>query len=207
MSGTLNNSVTIKGSGRIVTPKSFGLFTKSCSGEESEAIMNLYRKLPLISLWLLVLSITPAPGDAASQVSTDLVGAWTLISVTVDEDGKKLEPFGSNPNGSLILDGNGHFSIVVVRSDIPKFASDNRLKGTAEENKTAVQGSLAYFGTYSIQETNRIISMRIEGSTFPNWKGTEQKRLFSRGGDQLRLTNPDGSAGGRTEILWTRANS
>jgi hypothetical protein len=144
--------------------------------------MDLFRTLALPTVWLLLLTIAPRPGDAASQTSSDLAGPWTLISVIIHQDGKKVEPFGPNPNGSLILDDNGHFSIVVVRPDVPKFASDNRLKGTAEENKAAVQGSLAYFGTYSIKETDHTINMRIEGSTFPNWKGTEQKRLFSRGG-------------------------
>jgi hypothetical protein len=38
-------------------------------------------------------------------------------------------------------------SPLITRSDVPKFASDSRNTGTSEENKAAVQGSIAYFGT------------------------------------------------------------
>jgi hypothetical protein len=34
-----------------------------------------------------------------------------------------------------------------------------------------VQGSLAYFGTYSVSETDKTITSHIESSTFPNWNG------------------------------------
>jgi len=116
-----------------------------------------------------------------------------------------VEPFGPNPIGAMMLDGNGRFSIAVIRPGLPKFASNNRQAGTADENKAAVQGSLAYFGTYSVSEADRMISMNIEGSTFPNWNGTDQKRLFTLSGDQLTLTNPTGSVGGNARIVWKRA--
>ena len=167
--------------------------------------MNLFRTLTRITMSLLFLAVALPAGDAAGQTAKELVGAWTLVSVTVEQGGKKVEPFGPNPNGSLMLDGNGHFSIVVVRPGVPKFASNNRVAGTVEENKAAYAGSLAYFGTYSIGEADRMISMQIEGSTFPNWNGTEQKRLFTLAGDQLTLTNPTGSVGGTTQIVWRRA--
>jgi Lipocalin-like domain len=51
-----------------------------------------------------------------------------------------------------------------------------------------------------------MISMHIQGSTFPNWNGTEQKRVFTLAVDQLTLTGPTGSAGGTTQIVWRRAN-
>ena len=167
--------------------------------------MNLFRTLTRTTMSLLFLAVALPAGDAAGQTAKELVGAWTLVSVNVEQGGKKVEPFGPNPNGSLMLDGSGRFSITVIRAGLPKFASNNRVAGTAEENKAAVQGSLAYFGTYSVSEADRMISMHIEGSTFPNWNGTEQKRLFTLAGDQLTLTNPAGSVGGTTQIVWRRA--
>jgi Lipocalin-like domain len=166
--------------------------------------MNIRTLTRATMLPLLVTVALPAD-DASGQAAKGLMGAWTLVSVTVEQDGKKVEPFGSNPNGSLMLDSNGHFSIVVVRPGVLKFASNNRVAGTAEENTAAVRGSLGYFGTYSLSEADRLISMHIEGSTFPNWNGTEQKRMFTLEGDQLTLTNPTGSAGGTTQIVWRRA--
>ena len=34
-----------------------------------------------------------------------------------------------------------------------------------------VQGSIAYFGTYSVNEAEKVISVQIEGSTFANITG------------------------------------
>jgi ABC-type uncharacterized transport system substrate-binding protein len=49
---------------------------------------------------------------------------------------------------------------MVVRSDLPKFGSNNRMSGTPEENKAIVQGSIAYFGTYSIDEAMTLAAFR-----------------------------------------------
>jgi hypothetical protein len=45
-----------------------------------------------------------------------------------------------------------------VRPDVPKFASTNREAETPAENKAALQGSLGYFGTYSVSETDKVIT-------------------------------------------------
>jgi hypothetical protein len=116
---------------------------------------------------------------AVAQTAKELVGMWTLVSVTLEQDGKKIDMYGANPQGQAIFAPNGRFSIMFIRSDVPKFASTNREVGTPEENKAAVQGSIAYFGTYSVSETDKAIIYHIEGSTFPNWRDVDQKRFFT----------------------------
>lgn len=37
--------------------------------------------------------------------------------------------------------------MVNINPDTPKFASNNRANGTAEENKAAVAGGIGFFGT------------------------------------------------------------
>lgn len=73
----------------------------------------------------------------------EIVGTWSAVSQYVDQDGKKLEPFGSNPKGIVVYDRHGRFVLVLQRAALPRFASNNRLTGTAEENKAIVQGSIA----------------------------------------------------------------
>jgi Lipocalin-like domain len=144
--------------------------------------------------------------EAFAQTAKDLVGTWTLVSITLEQDGKKTDFFGSNPQGQAIFDPNGHFSVIITRSDVPKLASNNREAGTAEENKAVVQGSNALFGTYSVSETDKTITTHIEGSTFPNWKGVDQKLLFKLSGDELSWTNPTPSTGtGAAHLVWKRA--
>jgi hypothetical protein len=69
-----------------------------------------------------------------------------------------------------------------------------------------VQGSVAYFGTYSVaSEKDRTVSLRIEGSTFPNWVGQEQKRVMNVDGDQMNLVNPSAAVGGTNYVVFKRA--
>ncbi len=91
-----------------------------------------------------------------------------------------------------------------VNSDLPKFASDNRDKGTADENKAVVVGSLFYFGTYSVS-ADGTLATHIEGSSFPNSMGTDQKRTITAlSATGVTWINPVASAGGTAELAWKR---
>src|SRR6516165_8554938 len=145
------------------------------------------------------------PADTSSaQTAKDIVGTWTLVSNEADRGGRKVEPFGSNAKGILVLDANGHYVMAMARPGLPKFASNNSMRGTAEENAAVVQGSNTHFGTYSVDQSGKTIHFRIETSTFANWNGTEQKRPFSLSGDQLKYTIATASGGGTAEVVWKR---
>jgi hypothetical protein len=105
-------------------------------------------------------------GQTARTAKEQLVGSWTLVSLTAGEGVDQPLPYGPNPKGSMMADANGRFMITVVRSDLPNFASNNRMVGTPDENNSVVQGSIAYYGAYTIDEATRVI---IEGSTFPKF--------------------------------------
>jgi Lipocalin-like domain len=152
--------------------------------------MNRYTALLGIALTALSFS------GAAAQSAKDVVGTWTLVSA---------DAFGSNPKGYLMFDANGRVSAVLMRSDLPKYASNSRTQGTAEENKATVQGMIAWFGTYSINGTDLVL--QIEGSSFPNWNGSNQKRTnLSVSGDELKWTQPTPSQGGPpVVVVWKRA--
>jgi hypothetical protein len=131
----------------------------------------------------------------------------TLVSLTFEQDGKKTDFYGPNPRGQLTFDAEGRFSEILTRSDLPNFASKNRTAGTAEENKSIVQGSLAQFGTYSVSEADKIIIRHIESCTFPNWNGAERKSSFSISGDELTITGLSGTSTGTEtpQLIWKRA--
>jgi hypothetical protein len=159
-------------------------------------------------LALLGLAISFVVPTFAKEVN-DLVGAWTLVSITLEKDGTKTDFYGPNPQGQLMYDATGHFSVVITRSDLPKFASNNREAGTPEENKAIVQGSLAYFGTYAVSEPDKTITTHVESSTFPNWNGTDRKTIFNIDGDKLStqvVSGPLTSIGtGTAYVVWKRA--
>jgi hypothetical protein len=156
---------------------------------------------------LLASALPVAVSYAQSHARTlkeEIVGTWTPVTQYVDQDGKKLEPFGSNPKGIVVYDGNGRFVLVLQRATLPSFASSNRMTGTAEENKAIVQGSIAYFGTYVVNENERKINLHYDGSTYPNWDGEDQIRLVSISGDELEIVSPVSAVGGGTVHLMLR---
>ena len=149
-----------------------------------------------------VSSLHPAIADA--QAAKELVGTWSLVSEVYEQNGKITQPYGSDPKGIQIFGSDGHFAVIVVNPDLPKFASDNRVAGTTEENKAVVQGSLAYFGTYTLDDAGKTWSAQIEGATFPNWMGGSQKRSIAITGDTLTVSNPKASTGLAATLVWRR---
>ena len=144
---------------------------------------------------LLLLSLALPAGDAAAQSAKQLVGTWTAVSSNA---------FNPNPRGSLIFTSNGRYSLTLARTTLPKVASNNRVTGTAEENKVIVEGSLSHFGKYTVDEKDKTFTFHVETSTFPNWDGTTQKRPFTVSGDELKYVTPASSGGGRSDLVWKR---
>ncbi len=155
----------------------------------------------------VLLGITISCTDVAAQTGTlkeQVVGTWAYVSVdTVHADGSRQPMYGVNPQGLAVFDGSGHYILMTSRADIAKFASANRMEGTPEENKAVVQGMIAHFGTYAVNEADRAITFHVATSSFPNWNGVEQKRPFTIDGDQLKWTTP-ASSGGTAEVVLRR---
>jgi hypothetical protein len=157
------------------------------------------------ALAVLCLSISYPAERATAQSGKDLVGAWIAVSNTAEQGGVKSEPYGASPQGMLIFEPSGRYGLILSKKDMPNLASNNRTTGTPDENKAVVQGTIAHFGTYSINEADKSITFRIETSTFPNFNSTEQKRAFTLVGDELTYTVPSFSGGGTAVAKWKRA--
>src|SRR5262249_1428311 len=127
-----------------------------------------------------------------------LIGTWDFVIAEITTaDGKKSFPFGERPKGMLIFTADGHFSQVHVSSDLPRIAGNNRLGGTPEQNSAIVHGSLALFGTYSVDEAKKTLTFNIVSSTFPNQWGTSQTRTIDLlNGEEFRNTNAAASRDG-----------
>jgi len=163
-------------------------------------------RLAFAGVFLIAVTAVAAQQPSA-HLKASLTGtSWTLVTVYNEQDGKRTEPFGPNPKGIFMLDRSGRFVQFFLRAGLPKFASNNRAAGTPDENKAVVLGSNAYFGAYSISDNEPLMTMQIEGSTFPNWDGVTQKRLIVLKGDELTLTNPAAAVGGTGVSVWKRVN-
>ena len=156
--------------------------------------MNRTTRIVAVSASLLLLAMFAEP--AAAQTAKSVAGTYTVI---------KIPAYGDNARGMLVLTPDGHYSIIAGRTTLPKFAAGSRVKGTPEENKAVIDGSIAHFGKYTIDDGGKSITFTPTMSTFPNWDGAAQKRALKVAGDQLTYTVTAPSAGGPpNDVVWKR---
>ncbi len=158
----------------------------------------------------MAFGLTLLPGNAVSQQKSfrdQLIGTWTVVSwEQTNKDGSKFERFGTNPKGVNVFEADGRFFIMFARSELPKMASNNPSTSTPEEDKGIEGGSVAYFGTYTVDAAGKIVTLRVEASSLPNQVGVEQKLIISSlTADELKYTNTTGVTGGPINIAMKRA--
>jgi hypothetical protein len=115
-----------------------------------------------------------------------------------------MHPHGPNPKGYTIFDRTGHFIVVSSNPDVPKFASDNLREGTDAEYRAAGQGTLVQFGTYKVAEKSHTLISYIDGSSFPNWIGTDIRSVTELKGNRVTWTNSSGAAEAPIVVIWER---
>ena len=167
--------------------------------------MNRRNILSLTAILMLAFAMVPDKGIAQQKsVKEQLVGTWAFVSSTGKlADGSPV--WGSNPQGILSFDATGRVFTFLVRSDPTKYASNNRMQTTPAEDKATVQGAIAYFGTYTVNEADRSYTNHVDGSSYPNWKGTDLKQVVEFiTADELKIRNPAPSYGGPSTLLTYR---
>jgi hypothetical protein len=161
---------------------------------------------PIIVALALLLALFASGAAKAQSATRQFVGTWSLVSIHyVRPDGSVIEPFGPGAKGMLVFDGK-HFSTQVIAADLPKFKSNNRMIGTLKEYEAISHGVVAYFGTYTVDETAEVVTLHIGRSSFPNWEGTDQKRKFEFVNDELRYTAASSTANPAeaAQLVWRR---
>jgi hypothetical protein len=171
--------------------------------------MNRSTILSICAMTTMALAMMPG-GAAAQQKSLkdQLVGIWTALSAeTTGPNGAKQQFYGAPAKGILILDAGGIYAQVLARPGRPKLKSINRfsLEATPEELKVAVIGTVATFGTWSVNEADKSLSRRPEASLLPNEEGIEQKFTVTLAGDELKTSSVNSLTGLKTEVAYRRA--
>ena len=157
---------------------------------------------------LLLTGLFASSLSSAQTVKDQIVGVWTMVSAdSVRADGTRAETFGPDPKGVIVFSSEGRFSLIQMRAELPRIAANSRDLGTPEENKSIVSGSIAYFGTYMVNEVDKTLTLKLEGSTYANLLASgEQKRVItSLTAEDLKFTNPRTPSGLTLEVALKRA--
>ena len=137
----------------------------------------------LLAIFILASIAIPAVAQSPEKSIKDrLVGHWQLVSVTTSG----TEPYGPNPQGSMFLDMDGHYSVIVISA------------GNAK--------SISYFGTYTVGDADNSMTLHIDGSSRANADGRNQKRIITFSGDELiQDTPPSAGPKGTVKVTWKRS--
>lgn len=160
----------------------------------------------LVTTALLAAGVASAAGAAPGGVTHrfPLAGTWTLQAAeALHPDGSRTDDYGTAPKGMLMIDGQGHYSLQIFRSDRPRFAAD-KADGSPAEYRAAVMGSSTHFGTIKIDAKQHLLVFHIEGASFPNWEGQQQSRSFELNGDVLSYRVPPRPNGDVPISVWRR---
>jgi hypothetical protein len=135
------------------------------------------------------------------QITSGLVGNWTLVSSQVIVDDQAHDLFGSNPKGYLILTPQGRLCAITTAA--------HRKPGEGDHERAELHRSmLAYTGKYRVEGSDFITV--VDASWNEAWNGTEQRRHFLIKDDKLFIESAPGPSvlfPGRVDfrrIVWRR---
>lgn len=104
-------------------------------------------------------------------------GTWKLLTYESHApDGSIGLPLGADPVGLLVYTPDGRMSGQAMRRKHDPHATG------------PLDNYIAYFGAFTVDDVSCEIVHWVEGSLYPNWVGTQQRRGFAFSGNRLTLT-------------------
>jgi hypothetical protein len=167
------------------------------------------RKLTIV----FILMISPSLAWSQS-VDERFVGTWLLDRIeTRSETGdwtRAETRLGANPVGIITYDITGNMAVQIMRPDRPPLSSrlaegqaateDALAMAPADEKAIAFDGYTAYFGKYSVRESEAIVVHQRIGHLIPNRATLSVERAFEFVDGTLVLAVPGGN-----RLVWKRA--
>ena len=117
---------------------------------------------------------------AAQNLQQKLVGTWTLESGSEEyPDGKRIVSWAT---GNLIITSTGHASLFLVGRDQPN---------TSPSVRTPVGPFVAYYGTYTVNETEMVLTWKVDRAASPLFNGGVRTQKISFNGDVMTWTGSE----------------
>jgi hypothetical protein len=144
--------------------------------------------------------------QAAPAARERFIGVWRLLRCARKRaDGSLDYPYGENPAGRITYDKAGRMSAQLMRPGrrctVAPGVSFTAGNANGEEIREAVDGFIAYFGTFDVDESAQTVIHHVQACLVPSWVGTDLKRAYRFETDRLVLTAVTTSV---LELTWER---
>jgi hypothetical protein len=153
--------------------------------------MRTIRAVGMISLVVILVTQAGARSTSGQTTPTSedakrFIGTWRLVSDV--------------STGLMYYDRLGNMAAQVMPNlPRPKYAG---AQPTPDEAKAAITGYLAYFGTYTVDDTARTITHHRKGNINPGQTTNDAVRAYVFAPNDRLILTPAGSA---NQIIWERA--
>lgn len=138
---------------------------------------------------------------SAASLAEQMIGTWELISNTENYSDGSTYKWDPDAKGQLILGVNGSFSLQI--------GVGARKPAEGNPALNPVGRYIGYFGSYTVNETDKTFVFRIVRASFPAWDGSEQKRVISEISDttltykaEKPIPSPKGTF--TPVLIWSR---
>jgi Lipocalin-like domain len=133
-------------------------------------------------------SAHPLGKKGRTMASNPLIGTWRLLSWenTSLDDGLVSYPLGKDATGYIMYNEDGYMFVAIMAPHRLRFAHDDLLSATKEEEALAEETYLSYCGRYDF--LGHTVVHHVEMSLYPNWIGGDQERLVDLRGNRLMLS-------------------
>jgi hypothetical protein len=137
-----------------------------------------------------------------------LGGTWIMVSAyEIRSDGGRTTTYGEHPDGLMMVDRAGRYSIQIFRPDRAPFKGGAKIRAEPQEFREAVIGSSTHFGTVTIDRRAHQLVFHVAAASFPNWNGATQLRDYSYSRGILTYRVPASASGNGTTAysVWRKA--
>jgi len=138
---------------------------------------------------VVIAACAAATGSAQSQsVQEQFIGVYTL---------GEYAPHGDEPIGRISYDVSGRMWAMLT----PPGREPIEGSSTAEQYRDSMRGLVAYYGSYTIDESTGRVIHHVEAASNPAWIGDDFIRWYRFEGTTLTLSlNPDFNG----TLVWVR---
>jgi hypothetical protein len=131
-------------------------------------------------------------GSAVAQqksLKEQIQGPWSLASCnSTTPKGEKTAYCANNSRGIMILAGNGNYAWTTIAGG---------------RKDTDAPGAAANFGTWSVNEADKTVTIHTVGSSNPANEGKDVKLNISLNGEELKTTG-NGNQGAHLDFTYRR---
>jgi hypothetical protein len=165
------------------------------------------KRLPIALVFLLA-SAPPflLTAQTGRTLRDNLVGTWRLVAarqIMADGSVRPDPQTGPRGIGYIMYDITGHVCVVVANPDRAGWKDPK--SPTDAEAHSALNGLVAYCGTYETNEQQRSVIHHVETDKNPSIAGTSRRRFATVTGDRLILRPIDLPAGVKDwTVEWER---